>query len=190
MISEETLRNNFSQRLIQYRKRAGMTQLELAERLNYSDKSISKWERAEGLPDLYVISQIAEVFEVTVNDMISEKCVRRKLFTRNKILTTLMAIGLPWLTATVLFCIFALSPINFPAWYFFIFAIPVTAIVAIVFTSIWWTKLLCFISVSALIWSLATVLVVTVNIHGIALIYSISAAVQILTILWYLRKKQ
>lgn len=190
MITEEQLRKNFSEKLGEYRRLKCMTQLELAEKLNYSDKSISKWERGDGLPDLYVVTRIAELFGVTVDDMITEGPIRRRLFTRNKLLTTLIALGFPWLLATVLFTVFAIVLPTFPAWVFFIFAIPVTAIVAIVFTCVWWTRLLQFISVSALIWTLPTSLVVTVDLNGIGLIYTVAAALQILTVLWYLRKKQ
>ena len=49
----------FASNLIRLRTAAGMTQAELGEQLNYSDKSISKWERGEGLPDVYILAQIA-----------------------------------------------------------------------------------------------------------------------------------
>lgn len=188
--TEEELRKIFADKLSGYRKLKGMTQLELAEKLNYSDKSISKWERGEGLPDLYVVTLIAELFGVTVNDMLTAGPIRRPFFTRNKLLTTLMALAVPWLLATVLCTLFAMALPSFPGWVFFIFAVPITAIVAIVFTCVWWTKPLQFLSVSALIWTLPTSFVVTVNLNGMGLIYTISAVLQVLTILWYLRKKQ
>ena len=53
------------------RKDAGMTQSDLAEKINYSDKSVSKWERAEALPDLSVTKQIAELFGVSVDFLLS-----------------------------------------------------------------------------------------------------------------------
>lgn len=189
MLSEEKLRENFSARLSAYRKNAGMTQLELAEKLNYSDKSVSKWERGDGLPDFYVILQIAELFSVSVEDLISEGPPRRPLLSRNKVLTTLLSMGLPWLTAVFLFVIVHLAAPSFPAWTFFVYAVPVTAIVAIVFTMLWWKRWLTFLSVSTLIWTLPTCLVVALNVPGIALIYTVAAVLQILTVLWFLRKK-
>ena len=54
------------------RREAGMTQLELAEELNYSDKAVSKWERAESVPDISVLKAIAELFEVTVDYLITD----------------------------------------------------------------------------------------------------------------------
>ena len=189
MLTEEQLRRNFAVRLTAYRKLAGLTQLELAEKLNYSDKSVSKWERGDGLPDFYVILQLAELFSVSVEDLIAEGVPRRPLLSRNKALTTLLAMGLPWLVAVILFVILRITVPAFRAWLFFVYAVPVTAIVSIVFTMLWWKRWLTFISVSALIWTVPTCLVVTVSVPQIALIYCIAAALQILTVLWFLRKK-
>lgn len=57
--------------IIKLRTEAGMTQAELGARLNYSDKTISKWERGEAIPDAYVLTQIAEIFHVTVDYILS-----------------------------------------------------------------------------------------------------------------------
>lgn len=57
--------------LISLRIAAGMTQAELGARLNYSDKSVSKWERGEAIPDVYVLTQMAEIFGVTVDYIVS-----------------------------------------------------------------------------------------------------------------------
>ena len=54
------------------RQGAKMTQIELAERLNYSDKSVSKWERAESLPDITVLKAIADMFEVPLDYLVRE----------------------------------------------------------------------------------------------------------------------
>ena len=57
--------------LIKLRTGAGLTQAELGEKLNYSDKTISKWERGEAIPDAYVLTQMAEIFGVTVDYLLS-----------------------------------------------------------------------------------------------------------------------
>ena len=57
--------------IINLRTRAGMTQAELGYKLNYSDKTISKWERAEAIPDAFVLKQMGEIFGVTVDDLLS-----------------------------------------------------------------------------------------------------------------------
>lgn len=57
--------------IIKLRTGAGMTQAELGAKLNYSDKTISKWERGEAIPDAFVLTQMAELFDVTVDYILS-----------------------------------------------------------------------------------------------------------------------
>ena len=54
--------------LAYYRKASGLTQLELADKFNYSDKSVSKWERGEGFPDIFVLKSLADFYGITVDD--------------------------------------------------------------------------------------------------------------------------
>lgn len=191
LLNEESLKKNFANNLGYYRKQLGLTQTELAEKLNYSDKSVSKWERGDGLPDLMVTAQIAEIFGLTVNDMIAEKPRRRLMTTRNKVIITLLSIGIAWLVATVLFflCEIIFPDINW-WWRFFIYAIPESAIVGIVFSCIWWKKIHLFAAISTLIWSVSLCVMLTVNVHKISLIFIVAAVFQIMTILWFLIKKQ
>ena len=55
------------------RKANGMTQKDLAEKLNVSDKTVSRWERDDGAPDLAVIPVIAEIFDVTCDELLRGK---------------------------------------------------------------------------------------------------------------------
>lgn len=57
--------------IINLRTARGMTQAELGAKLNYSDKTISKWERGEAIPDAFVLTQMAELFGVTVDELLS-----------------------------------------------------------------------------------------------------------------------
>ena len=67
----ENLKTIIKENLIKYRKSAGLTQAQLAAKLGYSDKTISKWEREEGVPDIYILKEIADLYGVTVNDLIT-----------------------------------------------------------------------------------------------------------------------
>ena len=194
-VSEQKLRENFARNLAYYRKALGLTQGELAEKLNYSDKSISKWERGDGLPDLAVTASLAEIFGLTVNDLLAEKPIKKLLTTRNKIIITLLSIGVAWLAATVLFF---LCEIVFPSvkswWLIYIYAIPISAVVGIVFSCIWWKKIHIFAFISTLIWSVSSCIMLTVRIFvnqpKIYLIFIVAAVVEVLTILWFMIKKQ
>ncbi len=194
-ISEEKLRENFARNLTHYRKALGLTQTELAEKLNYSDKSISKWERGDGLPDLAVTAQLAEIFGLTVNDLLADKPRKRLMTTYNKVIITLLSVGIAWLVATVLFFLFELIlPNVYNWWLLYIYAIPISAIVGIVFSCVWWKKIHIFASISTLIWSVALCVMLTVsafvNEPKIYLIFTVAAVLQVLTILWFLIKKQ
>ena len=61
----------FASNLINLRTAAGMTQAELGVQLNYSDKTVSKWERGEAIPDAYVLTELSDLFHVTVDYLLS-----------------------------------------------------------------------------------------------------------------------
>lgn len=193
-MTEEKIRENFSHNLACYRRDLGLTQLELAEKLNYSDKSVSKWERGEGLPDLYIIKCIADLFGVTVDDMIGEKKIKRPILHRNKIIITALSVGVVWFAATVLFFVFSISIPSFPSWHFYIYALPISSIVATVFACLWWNKFFKFLSVSAIIWSVVSCIyiIITYFTHGVQslnLIFAVAGVFEILTLFWFLMKR-
>ena len=68
----EKLKLQIGSNIASYRKRAGLTQAGLAERINYYDKAVSKWERVESLPDVTTLVLLAEQFEITVNDLVKD----------------------------------------------------------------------------------------------------------------------
>ena len=57
------------------REKNKMTQLQLAEKLGVSDKTVSKWETAKGYPDITLLEPIAEVFKISVTELISGNTV-------------------------------------------------------------------------------------------------------------------
>lgn len=183
------IRENFARNLAFYRKAAHKTQMELANELNYSDKSVSKWERGEGLPDLEVTAQIANILGVSVSDLIADKVKRRILITRNKALITGLSVGLVWLIAAILFFILQVAAPALKSWVTFIYALPLSAIVAIVFSGIWWRRIHVFLSVSALIWSAGLCVVVSFNAPKVFLIFIIAAILELLALLAFLIKK-
>ena len=194
------LKSVIAKNLIKYRKDSGLTQQELAEKLNYSDKSISKWERGEGVPDIYILKQIAELYNVTVNDIIGMEMIDNEPAlvinkTKNHILITLMSIGLVWLVATVTF---AILKIIFPAStsisYCYIYAIPVSFIVLYIFNRIWFKiRLINFISVSLIFWSTMFSFYWTIKdfFDNFGVFFFIGIPFQVIVIFWYLmdRKK-
>lgn len=137
-MTEQELRQQIAKNLIHYRKLAKMTQFDLAEALNYSDKSISKWERADGTPDIFVLTQIAELYHITVNDLLTTTPKKHlQLEKKQWTLVTMMSVGLVWLLAVSLFVILNLAHVEWDkTWLIFIYAIPLSAIIVIVFAGI------------------------------------------------------
>ena len=144
------------------RRETGMTQAELAERINYSDKAISKWERGESVPDISVLKEIADIFDVSVDYLISSEHVseaakpavndRRRLIKRISI--TAISIVLVWLVAMLAFVVVDIAIPGLRAhWLSFVYAIPASMIVWLVFNSIWFNRRRNFLIVSLLMWA-------------------------------------
>lgn len=189
MISQDNFNQIVSKNLALYRKLNGLTQLDLAEKLNYSDKAISKWERGESLPDIYVLYNICEIYGITIDDLLSEKVkpTKSKKIGR-RFFIPLLSCCLVWLVATVLFVLIkSIFPFYHRSWLSFIVAIPVTFIVLTVFTSIYRSYIGQFISISALVWTtiLSLHLCLTEFFSQISLYYFIGIPLQVGVLLWY-----
>ena len=128
-------------KIIELRKKSGWSQEELAEKMDVSRQSISKWERAEAIPDVAVLKEIADLFGVSLDYMVEEK---HKIKTKDKIsaftklhnhgFITGMSILLVWLLAMLGFIITDSIIEDFKfQWLAFVYAMPITFIVWLVF---------------------------------------------------------
>ncbi len=191
-MEDEIIKNNISSNLIKYRKLSGLTQYDLALKLNYSDKAVSKWERGEALPDIIILHKLATLFGISVNDLLSDPETTKKPVTSQKkkintLVITLLSIGLVWLVSTAVFVLF--NMFNFlkdEIWLAYIYSIPVSMIVSIVFTKIFKQRILLYASISILIWTVLLSIHLTINVW---IVYIIGIPLQVLTILWFFRKK-
>ena len=157
------------------RQEKGMTQLELAEKLNYSDKTVSKWERGESLPDIVVLKNVADIFEVTLDYLVEEEHSRKPVtkemqdrnYRRNCYIITGTSIFMVGLMATLIYVILAMIfPGNNYSWLCYAYAIPAALIVWLVFNSIWFNRRRNFLIVSFLVWSLLLALYLTFSTLG------------------------
>ena len=162
---EQTLRRTTAKNIAAYRKAHKDTQLDLARKLNYSDKSVSKWERGEGLPDVYILAQIAQLYGITVSNLIGEEEPPKKSNPHFHIYVVLLSVALVFVIAAILFTAFTIAAVPFPSWLFFLYAVPVSSIVCIVFTSLWWGILMQGLSITALIWSAGLCIYILSLIH-------------------------
>ena len=186
---EVTLRKTVAKNIAAYRKAHHDTQVDLAAKLNYSDKSVSKWERGESLPDVYILSQIADLYGVSVSALIGEIQPPRESKPHYHMFILLLSLALTMAVATLLFSMFMICKVDYPAWMFFVYALPVCSIICIVFTSLWWGILWQGVSVSALIWTLGLSLYLSFELENVSLIFLVCAALQVLTVLWEVFRK-
>ena len=190
----DELKTQIGKNIAEYRKLAGLSQIDFAEKLNYSDKAVSKWERGESLPDIVVLKQIADMFEITVNDLLSYKDIKKKKvdikkLLHNKIFVLALSIGLVWLVMTVFFAlalVFNILPNH--SWLLFIYAIPIGFIICVVFFALWKYRLLLTVSESLLVWTLVLSLCLSVPYGRIWYLFLISIPLQILIIIWNIMK--
>lgn len=167
------IKETVSGNILALRQAAGMTQAELAEKLNYSDKAVSKWEHGEALPDIGTLAEICRLFGITMDalvykplsdidikkeeDAAAERIAEEKQRKRTRVVITLMSFVLVWFVAVFSFVIWQfLDKSDEYAWLAFIYAVPVTSIVSLVLVSVWFGRPCRFISLTALIWSLLT----------------------------------
>lgn len=169
-MNDESLKYQIGANISAYRKREGWTQAGLAERLNYSDKAVSKWERGESVPDVLILANMAELFGITVNELlidpnalpektgavqnamghVVEKTLKRKA---NKNIILGLSSVLVWFVAMLIFVV--LDTMEIPnSWLAFLFAIPADAIVMLCLRSAWhdfrWNRAL----VSVIMWGM------------------------------------
>ena len=141
---------------------ADMTQMELAQRLNYSDKAVSKWERGESLPDISVLVEIAEIFSVTldslvhsdVTEIIEETIEPKRKKIKNRVIITVISILAVLFVATWVFSLTDMLPIvTTMHWLVFVYAVPLSMVVWLIFNSIWFNVKRNFLIVSLLMWT-------------------------------------
>lgn len=191
-MTEEQLRSNIAKNITELRKASEITQAELAEKLNYSDKSISKWERGDGVPDVIVLQKIADLFGVTLNDIASDekpKLPRKKPYLTNRIVIPLLSVGLVFLIASIAFFVLRILGVwNNMSWILFVYAVPISLIVTLIFSELWWNLLARLLTLSGLIWSVFISVRLTFAVDGMNFIFIIAAILQIITLLWFVMR--
>ena len=152
-MTDEKLKVQIGTNISNLRKRQGLTQAGLGEKLNYSDKAVSKWERGESAPDILTLVSIAELFDVTVDDLLRDpdalpeqtgsvqqvmdqmvqKTLKRKADKR--IIVRLSSL-LVWFVALLCYVVCASIGCEY-SWLAFFLAVPADAIVVLSLRSAW-----------------------------------------------------
>lgn len=194
------IKSAVAKNISELRQSRGMTQIELAEKLNYSDKAISKWERAESIPDITVLVTIAELFGVTLDYLVREEhsVEERKEATNaptpkyNRHLIAAMSVILVWFIALLVFVLLALFATSLTGeWLAFLYAVPVASIVMLVFNSVWFDSRKNYFIISVLVWSILLAIHITVFVAGynLWLLYLLGIPGQLVILMWSKLKK-
>ena len=205
-MDDEKLKYQIGANIAAYRKLARLTQVGLAEKLNYSDKAVSKWERGESMPDVVTLVQLARQFGITVNDLVSdpnelpgnpgklekamtqvsEKALKRKA---NKNVILALSSTLVWFVALLAFVL--LSSFDFLDPYsclLFFYAVPANAIVLLSLRSAWhdfrWNKAL----ISIIVWGTLLsvyITILTVFDYSFWKLFLLGVPGQVAVFLWF-----
>jgi len=187
-LDEAALRKTVGKNIALYRKANRDTQAVLGQKLSYSDKAVSKWERGESLPDVYVLSRIAALYGVSVGILIGESKPEIQASPYVRLFVFLFSAALAYLIATVLIVAFELFNVPFNTWLFFLYASVVVALEAAVFTTLWWNLWWQLGAWSGLIW-LSGITILTVPGVINAKILMICAALQVIVTFWILYRR-
>ena len=196
-----TFRKQVANNLAYYRKKCGMTQSMVAEKLNYSDKAVSKWERGDGIPDAYVLCSLADIYGVSVDVLLSttkeqlasepeiEEIATEKALNKKHKYIAILSCGLALFITVLVYVVLSLVfKTNTEYLYVLLWGIPAASIVALVFNCIWGKRYNNTYIESVLIWTISICTILTiehyVNIPNAWLLLLLPFSFQLLIILW------
>ena len=193
------IKSIIAENIVQLRKSGGMTQIELAEKLNYSDKAVSKWERGESVPDISVLKSIADLFGVTVDYLITADHdpdeikidasaeEKKKKLNRTHGVIMGMSILLVWLVASVIFVPIDIATSGvYIHWLAFAYAVPVSMLVWLIFNAMWFDRRKNYLIISLMVWTLIAAIHLTVLLVGFNIwqFYLLGVPGQMIILLW------
>ncbi len=187
-------KTKIAENLVRLRTAYPLTQAELARQLNYSDKAVSKWERGESLPDIFVFKQLAELYGVTVDDIlrieddrpaIAPQPIQKRKGRQHFVVTALSVVAV--LFAAVMVYVLGSSISGDPEKFavVFVFAIPAALIDLLVFACIWGKVQMRFLLISLLIWSVLLSLYVIFWRHRLWSLFLLGVPLEIAVLVVY-----
>lgn len=185
----ENIKDVIAKNLIKLRKQNKLTQAELSEKLNYSDKAVSRWESGEVTPDIETLNNIAEIYNVGITSLFNQNLdveAEKKINKReanNRTAIILLAISFVWILATLVF-IYSNIISGYVFWKIFVYSVPATFLVAIIFIFVWKIRKWRFRCISAFFWTLLASFYVVFLDYNIWLVFLLGAPIQIAIVLW------
>lgn len=170
------------------RKMHNMTQGELAERLNYSDNAVSRWERGEVTPSIETLEQLSEIFSVPLESLLKENAMETskkddKTERIRKLSILLLFVSLVWFIVSVVY-VYAKTIMGYNLWTMFVWAFPISCLVLLLFNEAWGKKIWRFVLLSVFTWTLLGSLYLQFLTHNIWLIFITGVPVQVALVIW------
>lgn len=154
----EDIKQVIAKNLVNLRKKNNLTQNDLAEKLNYSDNAVSRWEHGEVTPSIETLQQIAQIYNVPLSSLIegnavkaSETSSRRQ--TANELAILLISTSLIWFVATIIF-VGAQLLWGKTLWQLFVWSLPIVSLVLLPFHHYWGRHIYKFIVLTVFVWTL------------------------------------
>lgn len=183
------IREIVSENLVTLRRQSNMTQIELAEKVGFSNKTVSHWERGEVMPDLETVERLADIYGVTVNDIVTRheeegQALGTELARQKRSKVTIMSLVLVslWYIALIFF-VLANMVYGTYEWQIFVFAVPCSALCIMVFCTIWGKKKQVVISLSVFVWTLIAFLYINTYAYNLWMLFLLGAPLQIIILL-------
>ena len=188
----EDVKHIIAENLTSLRKAHGLTQAQLAEKFNYSDKAICRWERGDTLPDINTLHAVAEFYGITLNDLVSPDFEAEtsdrdaKEIMKYRVLVTLMLLCAVWLLTVVIFITTIAFKIYY--WHIFIWAVPASCIATL---KLWRGRALGYILriiiYSIIVWTTITAVflhLLVINGVNAWMLYLIGIPLELMVIFW------
>ena len=182
--------------ILDLRLSSGLTQAQLAEKLHYSDKAVSKWERGDSIPEISTLVGMADLFQVSLDYFVREQHTETPQYNKNEELKgiknnhriiTVMSILIVWFVALFAYVLTDIISKSATAhWLLFIYAVPVSMVVWLIFNSIWSNQKLNYVIISLLMWTFLVAFWLTFLVLGVNIwkFYILGIPGQIAILLW------
>lgn len=187
------IKTTVASNLIALRKSKGLTQADVANALNYSDKSVSKWEHADSLPDISILSALADMYGVTLDYLTHEDAEEQLAYVNGKhkpdrerqLTIEILAVTIILLCSTVAFVYgYCFREVQYVFWQAYLWAIPASSIMLLYFNRVWHKNILASIILkSILLWSLLLCIYLQFFDYKLWMIFIIGVPIEVIFIL-------
>lgn len=155
----ENVKEIIAANLCALRKENKLTQQQLAEKLNYSDKAVSRWENAETLPDIETLCKICDIYGVRFEYLLQKEQPKKNPYVvksnlTSRILITFIIVCSFWIAATLTYT-YVNVIFDVKVWTIFMWAVPLSAVVCEICNAVFFkNKVLGCVLISIISWTL------------------------------------